>query len=115
MKNKQPDLGTKTQGKGPKKGEYRQHRLKIGLTDSELSEWAGMAAKAGFRPLAQKLFKEHKQSGNRSVDVRGIGEFVREAAVPDYKAHAWEREMLIAAARKKIQEGENDLRRLGAL
>lgn len=103
------ELGTKQPTKGTKTKAYRKYRVKVNLDEQELARYAQMAVEAGFRPKAQKLFKIHTQSGKQTIDMKGIGKWIREAAVPDYAAHAWEREQKRAEALRKKQEAEAEL------
>lgn len=107
------NMGTNEATEGTKKKDYRLFRVKVNLTEQELSRYAQLAAEAGFRPKAQKLFKESKRTGKLTVDCKGIGKWIRSMVVPDYEAHAWEREQKRAEALRKRQEAEAELKRLG--
>lgn len=97
-----------------KRGEYRIYRIPLNLSKSELSRYAELAILAGCRPKLQKLFKTSKKSGREIVDQKGIQKFIREHAMPEYEAHAWEREQKRVAAMRKLQEAEDELKSIGS-
>lgn len=116
--NKEPILGPKPKEKSPKKEGYLEFQVKVGASRADLLEWADLAAEAGFRPKAQKVFKQ-KPNGfageEIGPDTKGLSKWFREAVVAEYKAHAWEREQKRADALKRKQEAEDDLKKMGGI
>jgi hypothetical protein len=108
-----PELGEKKAKKAQKKGEYRLHRLRIGLTTTQLQAYWEMAQKAGYCNLAQKLFTENKRTGQKTVHVKAIQKFIREIVVPYYQAGEEERIRRAADAMRRKLEAEADLAKQG--
>lgn len=106
-------MDTNTNDKGTKEKPKRIFRVKVNLNEQELSRYAELAVEAGFRPKAQKLFKESKWTGRQTIDQKGIGRWIRESVVPEYITHAWERNQKRAEALRKREEAEAELKRLG--
>jgi hypothetical protein len=115
MESESMDLGLKPIQKSPKREERLEFQVKVGASRAELQAWAELAAEAGFRPKAQKVFKPkpHGFAGEEEIDQKGIGRWIREVVIPDYQAHAWEREQQRVDALRMIQEGEAKLAKLG--
>lgn len=109
------DLSTNEASKVTKTKEKRTFRVPLNLSRSELSRYAALAVEANCRPKLQKLFKISKKTGKEVVDRKGIQEFIRDHAMPEYEAHAWEREQKAAAALQQVQEGQAVLEKLGKL
>lgn len=107
------DLTTKQPDKVTKIREKRIFRLPLNLSRSELQRYADMAMEANCRPKLQKLFKISKKTGKEVVDRKGIQEWLRDLVVPEYEAHAWEREQKAVSALKQKQEAEAILAKLG--
>lgn len=108
------DLGQKQPIKAQKKGEYRDQRLRIGLTSAELTRYAEMAVEAGFRHSAQKLFKINKRTGEKApISVKDIAKFVRDVVVPYYEKGKEDRKRIAAAAMQKKLEAEAELAKAG--
>lgn len=108
-------MDTNTDMKGTKEKQKRIYRVKVNLNEQELSRYADLAVEAGFRPKAQKLFKESKRTGKQTIDQKAIGKWIRDSVVPEYVAHAWEREQKRAEAMRQIEEGQEKLRKMGRL
>ena len=111
-----PVFGPKEAVKGPKNEGYLEFRVKLGATRSQLIEWADLAIEAGFRPKAQKVFKAKPNgfSGEEiGPDVKGIGKWLREAVIPEYKAHKFEREAKKAEAMRRLEVAKAEAQAAG--
>ncbi len=107
------DLHTKEASKVTKNKDYRTIRIPVNGSVEEATRWAEMAAEAGFRPKLQKLVTERKDTGKATICIKGIAKWLREAVIPEYEAHAWEREQKRAEALRKREEANAELKRLG--
>jgi len=106
-------LHTNGEKKIQKKTEYRKIRIPIGVSPSELSGLVELCQKAGYCAKTQKGVQTRKDSGKQFYNIKGLSKWLREAVIPDYKAHAWEREQRLAEAKRKREEAEAEMRRLG--
>ncbi len=117
------NLVPKTKKKAQKSTPYLEFQVKVGVDRDRLMKWAELATQAlrsekvqiPCRPKNQKLFKTNPHTGAEEVDMTGIGRWIRDIVIPDFEAHAWEREQLRAQLLKKEQEIQEQKKKLGMI
>jgi len=107
------DLTTNQEKKTQKKKDYRNIRIPIGVSAAELTKLVELAQKAGYCPKTQKGVQTRKDTGKQFYNIRGLSKWLREAVIPDYEAHSWEREQEVADALRKREEAVALLRKRG--